>query len=209
MVGYQRHLEPPYIAARDRIQNGPTPTVLTASITQDWIDRFRDAWRGDPELSGGGQLYDTGSHLLDAVLWMTGLTPRSVSAEMVFEDADQRVDKQAVLNVVFEAGTVGSITVSGDAPAMREHVHVWGDDGGTYVDVADWTDRTVTAIEPDGSESTLATGGDAPTKVAAFVDAIRSGDPPPATAEDAFRVTAVTEAAYESARTGQRVGIEW
>jgi len=210
MVGYQRHLNAPYVAARERIMNGPTPKVLTASVIQPWIGDFRDAWRTDPDLSGGGQLYDTGSHLLDAVLWMTGLTPTTVSAEMVFDDDADRVDKQAVCNVVFEEGTVASITVSGDAPTVREHIHVWSDDGGTSVDMANWSDVEVTAIDTDGSESTPpAADADLPTKVAAFVESIRTGSEPPATAEDALKVTAVTEAAYEAAKTGERVTIEW
>jgi predicted dehydrogenase len=209
MVGYQRHLEAPYVAARERIQDGPTPKILTASITQRWIDQFRDAWRTDPDLSGGGQLYDSGSHLLDAVLWTTDLTPTAVSAELVFDDDARAVDTQAVLSVTFEEGAVGSVTVSGDTPAVREHVHVWSDDGGTYVDMANWSDVEVTAIAPDGSESTPDTDDTTPTKVAAFVESIRNGEEPPATAADAFKVTAVTEAAYESARTGERIEIEW
>jgi predicted dehydrogenase len=93
---------------------------------------------------------------------------------------------------------------------VREHIHVWSDDGGTYVDMANWSDIDVTAIEPDGSESTPpAADRELPTKVAAFVESVRTGSEPPATAEDAFKVTAVTEAAYESAGSGERVEIEW
>jgi predicted dehydrogenase len=210
MVGYQRHLAPPFIVARDRIRGQRTPRFITAEITQPWIDGNAGTWRTDPDLSGGGQLYDTGSHLLDAVLWMTGLTPTAVSAEMVFDDDADRVDTQAVLNVVFEEGTVASIAVSGDTPRVREHIHVWGPDGGTEIRGVDWNERTVTAIEPDGSETVLDTDAiEERTKGAAFVEAVRGGSEPPATAADAFRATAVTEAAYESAHGGERVSIEW
>ena len=46
------------------------------------------------------------------------------------------------------------------------------------------------------------------TKGDAFVEAVRTGTEPPATVRHALAVTAVTEAAYESARTGERVAVD-
>lgn len=208
MVGYQRHLSPAYIEASQQLDaNDGHPKFITAEITQNWIEAQRGAWRTDPDLSGGGQLYDTGSHLVDAVLWTTDLTPTSVSAEMVFDDEEERVDKQAVLNVNFESETAASISVSGDAPRVREHIHMWGDGGAVYVYGHEWDDREITVIDPDGEEYEPAFDHPHVSKGQAFVDCVNERSEPPATARDAFYVTAVTEAAYESAHTGERVEI--
>lgn len=207
-VGYQRRLQSTYLEARARIDEQlSTPTFITAEITQNWIDRHRDSWRGDPRLSGGGQLYDTGSHLVDSVLWMTGLTPKSVSASMVFDDEDEQVDIHATVNVEFAEGAVASISVSGDTPETREHIHVWGDEGAVYIHGEGFGSRDIETIGlsernsadlPDASRS----------KGEAFVEAIQNGHRPFATAREAMTVTMLTEAAYESARTGNRIDVE-
>jgi len=209
-VGYQRHLDGAFRRARDELENQVgDPQFLTAEVTQDWITHQRGAWRTDPDLSGGGQLYDTGSHLVDVVLWTTTLEPASVNAQMQFDDDDGRVDKQAALDVQFRNGAVATISVSGDTPCVREHFHAWGSEGGFYIDGEGWDPRELTYISPDGDERQPSLEGyGGRTKAEAFVETIADGTEPPATARDALKVTALTEAAYESAHTGRRVNID-
>ncbi|MFB6189286.1 MAG: Gfo/Idh/MocA family protein [Halapricum sp.] len=210
MVGYQRHLNPAFERARDRwADTKAEPTFATAEITQHWADRFEDAWRTDPDLSGGGYLYDTGSHILDALCWTMGLDPSWVEAEMDFIDEDQRVDSRAIVTIRFENGATATVSVFGDAPATREHIHIWDDDGAVYLEGREWEPRRYSEIESDSTTRTPYVREGERDKVEAFLDAIESGEQPPATAEDALVVTAVTEAAYESARTGERVAVEW
>ncbi|MDS0295419.1 Gfo/Idh/MocA family protein [Halogeometricum luteum] len=210
MIGYQRHLDSAFLTAKEALaEEVGEPTFITAEVTQNWIATQRGTWRTNPDLSGGGQLYDTGSHLLDVVLWTTGLTPVAVDAQMLFDDDEDRVDVQAALTVTFENGAVASVAVSGDTPTVREHLHVWGDNGGFFVEGEDWDPRKIRFIAPDGGERQprLDRWG-SKNKAQAFVDVIRDGAEPPATPRDALKVTAVTEAAYESARTGKRVDID-
>lgn len=209
MVGYQRHLDGAFERARDELaERVGDPQFITAEVTQDWIRHQRGAWRSDPDLSGGGQLYDTGSHLIDVVLWTTNLTPESVNAQMLFDDEEERVDKQAALDIQFGNGAVASISVSGDAPCVREHFHAWGPEGGFYIDGEDWDERELRYIDTDNSEYRPSLNGYGESnKAERFVRMVREGVQPPATAADALKVTAVTEAAYESARTGERVDI--
>jgi predicted dehydrogenase len=217
MVGYQRHLNPAFQSARQRWQGDVDsdsepdlePDYLSAEITQNWISRFEGTWRTDPDLSGGGNLYDTGSHLIDAVLWTTGLTPASVSAEMVFADEDRRVDQRAILTVEFENGAQGTISVHSDAPCVREHVHVWDEEGAVYLEGRQWEEREISRIDPDSTTVVPYIDREQQRdKAEAFIDCIETGEEPPATARDALAVTALTEAAYESARRGERVDVE-
>ncbi|MDL5360771.1 Gfo/Idh/MocA family protein [Halalkalicoccus sp. NIPERK01] len=204
MVGYQRHLYRAFVEARARwLESGRVPDWITAEISQDWVDRFEGTWRMDPDLSGGGYLYDTGSHLLDSILWSTGLTPTAVAAEMEFVDDDRRVDGRSHVTVRFEEGTTASVTCSGETPCMREHIHLWDAEGATYLDSKDWEANTLVEIDAEsGEHRPRLDQRDLPNKAEAFVSAVRHGEEPPATALDGLRVTAVTEAAYESARAG-------
>jgi len=209
MVGYQRHLSPAFRRACEALdERVGDPQFLSASITQNWISHQRGTWRANPDLSGGGQLYDTGSHVLDALLWTTGLTPVSVSAQMQFDDDAERVDVQAALDVAFENGAVASVGVSGDSPVVREHLDVWGEKGGFRVRGTDWGERDLDFVDDENDEHAPDHDGESRDKGTAFVDVIRDGAQPPATARDALKVTAVTEAAYESARTGHRVDVD-
>ncbi|MFC6836635.1 Gfo/Idh/MocA family protein [Halomarina ordinaria] len=200
MVGYQRHLNPAFVAARERWAERD-PRWLTAEVTQDWVDRFEGTWRLDPDLSGGGYLYDTGSHLLDALLWTTGLTPTAVSARMSFVDDERRVDERADLTIRFAEGATASVSTFGAAPCTREHIHGWDDDGALYLSGREWEPRDLLEIDAESGEHRPFVDHSAVRdKGEAFVAAVRGERPPPATVQDGVRVTAVTEAAYESAR---------
>jgi predicted dehydrogenase len=215
MIGYQRHLNPAFLRARERWQGdgsgteSPEIRSITASITQNWISRFADSWRTNPDLSGGGNLYDTGSHLLDAVLWTTGLTPERVSADMDFFDEERRVDERANVLIRFAEGATADVSVFSDAPCVREHIHIWDEAGAIYLEGREWEPRILTEISADSTDHTpYIDRDDQQSKADAFVEAIGQGTQPPATVEDALRVTAVTEAAYESARTGAWVDVD-
>lgn len=224
MVGYQRHLNPVYVRARKRFALGDaTPTWATVELAENWLPRHRGTWRTDPDLSGGGFLYDTGSHLLDALLWTTGLTPTEVSARMTFAEGEgvgdahaagdaagaRRVDDWTDLTVSFAEGAKASMTTNATAPTVREHLHIWDDDGAVYLDGRQWRVRDYVEVDAQGGTSSpWVNVDDRPSKAAAFVDAVRGERAPPATARDALRVTAVTEAAYEAAERGDPVAID-
>jgi predicted dehydrogenase len=208
MVGYQRHLNPAFISARERFRESE-PEWMTAEITQNWLPRFTDTWRTDPDLSGGGMLYDTGSHLLDGLLWTAGLEPTAVFSRMEFVDDAQRVDSEATVLIEFANGATANVSVSGDLPCVREHIHLWDDEGAVSLDGRQWEPRSVTDIDDENTERVPYIDHDEQVnKAEAFLTAIEEESAPPATVHDALRVTAVTEAAYESARTGEWVDVD-
>lgn len=213
MPGYQRHLEPAFVYAHDQFAAGDNdPTYVTAEVAEDWIQRYDRTWRVDRSLSGGGYLCDTGSHLVDAILWTTDLRPSSVRATMQFHDEDG-IDVRGQLTIECDAGEQINISLPGNVSRLSEFVHVWDDRGSLLIDGRHWETYEVTRIDPDGVERT-------PTldehdhdsvharKVAAFVESIDTRREPPATVDDAVRVAAVRDAAYESAHTGEPVAID-
>lgn len=214
MLGYQRHLHPAFLSARTYLrEHDVEPRSITAEITQPWLQSFGETWRANPDLSSGGHLYDVGTHVIDAILFTTGLTPTSVSASMSFNDVDERVDTEYAISIEFENGAIASVSGTGTAPAVYERLDIWGSNG-VSVDGTGWVDRTVTATEGDGTRRTIHAPEDGesnllPKKAATFIELIREGTatPIPATAQDGLETTCIVEAAYESARTGQRVTV--
>jgi predicted dehydrogenase len=149
MVGYQRHLYPAFVAGHERWREHE-PDFLTAEITQGWIAGTQGTWRLDPTLSGGSFLYDTGSHLLDVVLWMTDLEPASIAADMAFYDDEERIDERARLSLDFANGATAAISIHGDARSHQMHTHVWDDAGTAYFESHQWGTPAVTRIDESG-----------------------------------------------------------
>lgn len=211
MLGYQRHLNPAFVSARERWAAGDAePTFITGEITHDWRSYYEtmDDWRMDPQLSGGGHLLNVGSHVIDAILWVTGLEPTGVDATVAFHDEEQVFDTQSSITIEFDNGAIASVSDTGIVARTREHIHIWDDDGAVYLEGRDWDERTGYTIDAEGTEHhrSLDYHG-RQTKAHAFTEAVREGTQPPITVRDAFRTTLVTMAAYESGRTGERVAL--
>lgn len=114
-VAYQRHLEGPYMYIRGLIQSGEMGqlTMVNAYQAQSWLTGTAGTWRQDPDLSCGGQLNDSGSHLLDVVLWIAGQQPLEVMAQI--DNRGTRVDIDSSLSVRFDGGAIASFTVVGSS----------------------------------------------------------------------------------------------
>lgn len=211
MVGYQRHLNPAYDLARDRWALGDRmPTFITGEITQDWRSYYEtmENWRMDPELSGGGHLLNVGTHVIDAILWTTGLTPTHVNAYMDFHGDEEVFDLQSSTIIEFACGAVANVSDTGLAPRTREHVHIWDDEGAVYLEGQEWDDRTGYVIDDQGTEHRPYQGYDRRlSKGKEFLEAIETGTEPPATVRDGLKAVIVTMAAYESGRRNERVAL--
>ena len=135
--GYQRHYENLYITARSAIADGYIGNLLKfeAYLAQRWS---AGGWRGDRRFSGGGQPNDSGSHLQDIFLWMTGLLPTEVygTTDMKFEDeSGNLVPKSVEINsysdVTLDNGATGSITILGNTRVGFEEWVILEGDAGT------------------------------------------------------------------------------
>lgn len=214
MVGYQRHLEPEYQYARRRWADSDTePDFISVQLTENWLSPNIDTWRTDPSLSGGGFLADTGDHIIDALLWMTGLTPTMISANMDFET--KGIDTRANLTITFENGSHAHLSFHADVPRVTERFCGWDADGGIRIEGREWGDRSLTVVDGNGSEmdpyrAPRDSAYENPrTKLDGFIDAIDGTASVPATTMDALRAATITEAAYESARTAEPVSVEF
>ena len=206
MVSYQRHFSPAFRHARDLVAAGKIGRVIfvQALQAQEWLRATRGSWRQKPALSGGGQLNDSGSHLLDIVLWVSNLQPDTVYAEI--DQRGSKVDILSGLTVRFKEGAVGSLAVVGDAPSWWEDVTYYGDEGALYIRenrIILQTGYPKTKVE-DVTDK-LRYRGNADRN---FVDSILGRDEPQTPPIWGLRVIQLTEAAWESGRTGKPVKVK-
>ncbi len=133
MISYQRHFHKEFRYARQVIQSGGLGEIqyVAAFQGQEWLRATRGTWRQTQELSGGGQINDSGSHLIDIILWVTGLRAKEVSAFQEFFDTP--VDINTAATVKFTNGALGTLSVIGNAPRWHEDITFYGSQGAIYI----------------------------------------------------------------------------
>jgi predicted dehydrogenase len=174
-------------------------------------------FRGDPALNGGGNLMDSGSHLVSELLWVTGLAPRAVTARFDALPTDMRSVLTVELGECVPAAddshppsparpVLATITAVGDSrhPRRRVQSTYYGSRATATVDGLPFQ---VTVSPADGAPETLTDSALPPvlSPVADFVAAIRDGRSPASPPSHGVAVTHVLEAAYRSAARGERV----
>ncbi len=155
--GYQRHYEPAYVTGRSVVQSGKLGELKRFEVymAQRW---GAGGWRGDPRFSGGGQPNDSGSHLQDIFMWMTGFLPKSVygKTDKIFEENGKVIDKYVEINsysdVVMENGAEGTITICGNTHVgFQEWVILEGEEATLEIRGG------LTLISPDGKRESVPT----------------------------------------------------
>ncbi len=136
VIHYQRHFSDLYITAKRLISEGLIGEVkeFEVYLAQRW---GAGGWRGDPRFSGGGQPNDSGSHLQDIFLWMTGILPKTVfgTTSMDFEDDNGNIIKKEVeidshSTVTMDNGAKGTIDILGNTRiGFDEWVVITGTEG--------------------------------------------------------------------------------
>jgi predicted dehydrogenase len=204
MVSYQRHFQGPYLYVRDQIQKGALGSIqfVAALQSQGWKRATAGSWRQAKALSGGGQINDSGSHLIDILLWTTGLAAESVHAYM--QNYDCEVDIDSALSMRFTNGAQGTISIVGDSPMWWEEFSVWGSAGVLLYRNGKILQRAFGASEM--TEVTDLPGSSTPDRN--FVDAILGRDVVRVPPECGLRVIELTEAAWRSAELGRAVRVE-
>ncbi len=208
-VGYQRHYQGVWRWVRQHVASGTYGPVhfVEAWQCQNWGG---GGWRGVPELSGGGQLNDSGSHLCDIMLWASGVRPSEVFAFQ--ENRGLAVDRISAIAFRFPDAGVGTMGIIGESTrGMDEGMQFWCRDARVRVDGIDSTVR-VTLYTPDGTGHPVDTSEvpDYPVdKDGNFVRCLLGADEPQVPAECGLAVAAFTEAVYRSVRTHAPAEVDW
>lgn len=208
VVGFQRRFSPGYTYMRQRLQRDDMGgiTHVQASQWQAWIGSARGKWRSTLALGGGGQLSDSGSHLMDMLLWTTGLRIVEVDSRMRTYDLEVEVDGAAVL--FFDNGAIGTLSIIGTGHTFGERLAVFAENGAIR---ADWASGGVEAILEDDLEAKVTreveglTGGSNPDDhFLAVISGVAANESPP---EDSVHLLEVLAAIRRSAVSGQREAV--
>ena len=130
-VFFEMRYAPAHEVARELIQSGAIGNITGVQI-QTLIDkpmtywqsgyagRSVNPWRGVKAQAGGGVLLMNTSHLLDAMLYVTGLKVTSVAAEIGTLAANVEVEDMASASLRFDNGAIGNI-IAGAHIAGAQH----------------------------------------------------------------------------------------
>jgi predicted dehydrogenase len=232
----QRHLSVGYTfqftraarRLRDVLQSGEIGDLLAisglyASIVEayyrgrpdDYAEAFGFSLGGpdprtyaDPEVSGGGQAVTQLTHAIGLVLYVTGLSPRRVTALM--GSADLAVDLVDAVAYELDGGVVGTITSTGSLQPgqdLQQELRFYGTRGHAVLDLVGARLRIVRnegeveQVEPTPGESAYPAAAPA----CCFVDLVTAGAANLGPPLPAARAVEFVEACYTSARSGQVV----
>lgn len=193
VVAYQRHFLPEYVYARELVRRGELGRIrgLVGYVSQNW--GAMGGWRVDSEQSGGGMFMDTGSHLVASSLWVTGLRASEVSAYM--DNARKPVDINAVVNVRFDNGALGTLNTFGDSSRHDERLAIHGSKGCIVIRQHQWRVKSM-LVNDEPAEIPARIQPDTPD--AAFLRWVRNGGKGYEPSDFALQVSRVSEAAYQS-----------
>ncbi|MCC6904693.1 MAG: Gfo/Idh/MocA family oxidoreductase [Anaerolineae bacterium] len=172
-----------------------------------WYAKDANHWRNDPAVAWGGMLADNGYHLLDEMLWMAGLHPERVQAEL--HNEGMAVEQTAALNIRFEGGAVGSVLATYLAPRgfIREEVFIHGTQGAVFFqrqqDPGGPLRAFVTHLDAQGQTQPVPPHEHTADRHAPhhnFVQALRGREDLLASGADSIATVALIDAAYQSAR---------
>jgi predicted dehydrogenase len=190
-VSYQRHFQPEFLYIKQAISEGVIGklTSVTASLYQEWKQGTTGSWRQNPALSGGGMLMDSGSHIVDVLLWTTGLTPAEVRPQLHMQGTPVEID--SFTSIRFEEGPVAGLNIVGYSPCWHETYVFCGEEGGIFYDNGKITVRKLgkDPIVPELGKQTT-------NQDKSFVDAIRGKHDVLVPGEFALKVVRLTEMIY-------------
>lgn len=199
-IGYNTPCTPTISFIREAIRSGEYGKLELVSgwLSQGWMKATIGTWRQKPELSGGGQMYDSGAHIFNTLVWTVEQPVEAVHAFV--DNLDTPVDINGTANVRFANGVLATITISGNCPASASDMVFLFDGGriecdgwsGTWVKA--WKGNQEVDLELDSSTTNP---GDN------FIDAILGRAEARTSSLNGINQSELMDAIYESARTGQ------
>jgi len=202
VIGYNTSCTPEFGYLRDQIRNktfGELELVI-GYITQNWKIATAGKWRQEPELSGGGQAYDSGAHLLNSLCWSVESPVDEVYAFV--DNCGTPVDINSSINVRFQNGVFASIVVSGNCPAPGgTHMAFIFDNG--RVEIDGWGGSWIKVYQGGAEVKYPPITYEPQAAVDNFVNSILGKAEPRTSPENGIIHSELMDAIYESVETGQ------
>lgn len=143
VVAFQGSLSPEVRTADKLIRAGVIGEIRTinAQVWQKWLGPHDGTWRQNPELSGGGFMFDTGAHMLNSVSDLAGEPFVEVAAWL--DNKGRPVDINGVVMGRLASGALVTLNACGEAfPSCHSEIRIVGSKGmirtgiwGKYLDI--------------------------------------------------------------------------
>ena len=133
-IAYYRRLYPKLIRAKQLIAEGAIgQPVLVEANYHGWLESPDRGWLKDPALAGGGPLYDTGSHRIDACNFLFG---RPLGATGLLSNALHQlaVEDSATTLIEYAGGIHAVVDVRWNSRITRDQFRIIGVDGELNLD---------------------------------------------------------------------------
>ncbi len=201
VVGYNTPCTPAFRWLREAIRAGLYGKLETVTgwQTQEWAKGTVGSWRQNPALSGGGQMYDSGAHMFNSLVWSVESPIETVFA--FTDNLDTPVDINGTVNIRFTNGVLATMTIAGNCPA--------GGAGMVYtfekarVEIDGWNGKWVRAYTGWGDKpEPIELEGESQTPNDNFIDAILGRAQPQTSPLNGVIQSQLMDAIYQSAETG-------
>ncbi|MEE4195351.1 MAG: Gfo/Idh/MocA family oxidoreductase [Anaerolineae bacterium] len=141
VVAFPGSLSPNIREAVHQLRSGDLGNILSINAVcwQSWRTGTKNTWRQNPEISGGGFLFDTGAHMLNTVVDLAGVEFEEVSA--YFDNRGCEVEILATVNGKLKNGAMVTLHANGDVikPNCKSMVRVFTEEA--IVDTGIWGER--------------------------------------------------------------------
>jgi predicted dehydrogenase len=130
-VAYYRRTYPKVNRARQLLAEGVIGKPVLAEIScHDWFNAEGGdrEWLVDPEMAGGGPLYDTGSHRIDLLNYVFG-RPGRVTGQLSTLVHLRLVEDTATVLIEYECGVRGIVDVRRHCRVARDEFRITGTEG--------------------------------------------------------------------------------
>jgi predicted dehydrogenase len=203
MVGFNRRFAPMAKRMKSFLMASGGPFVMHHRVNAGMLPK--DHWINDPE-QGGGRILGEVCHFVDFLSFLCGAAPVTVQAAAIPRGCE---DQDVVISVEFADGSTGTIhyLCSGDRVFGKERVEVFGVGAVAVLD-----DFRKLELARHGNKQSFRSwirqdkGHRAEWR--SFVEAIRSGEPPPLGFDEICSTTLATIRIAESLRSGHQEKVQ-
>ncbi|HXU01612.1 MAG TPA: Gfo/Idh/MocA family oxidoreductase, partial [Polyangia bacterium] len=203
-IGYRLHFEP-YNLELCRIARARELGALKfIAATAGTIPVEPKQWRLDKKLAGGGSMVDIGIYALQAVRYVTGEEPASVSARATITDHAKfkDIDETLAFSMTFPSGVLASCVSTYAAHVSRVDVAA---DGGHFGLEPALYYHGIKGFRSDGKPFAFADVDQFAAEMDDFAACVRDGKPTRVPGEEGLRDVRIIDALYRSAASGRDV----
>ncbi len=116
VTAFQGGLSPLVLDTRKRALSGEFGELIAISgmIWESWSSNYDGHWKQQPEISGGGFMFDTGAHMMNTVCLLANSDFDSVAAYM--NNHGKKVDIATAVSARLKNGALVTLTAAGEGP---------------------------------------------------------------------------------------------